>query len=846
MIRTSRLSLVTAVAAAGAIAFTPSSIAQPGNPGEAQQQEGRSGSSTMLEEVVVTARRRSEALQDVPLTVNAVSGDRIRELVITDVADIQQVVPGVSIEGSSSGSGGFGSSSSIRGVPTFLNSAASPVVQFYLNEAPVGRGPGIISSLYDIGQVEVLKGPQGTLRGRSAPMGTITATTQRPDLEEFGASVGVVYSDVESSNLQGALNIPLMQGVLGLRLAGVRDESEGSRVESANSDYRPRSITESWRSTLGFEPTDNFSASLMYQRMDQNSRSFGQVEGPGNGLNGPSISADGRLGVTDKPNRNDSTSEFVILQAYWEIGPGELSYIGSYRDSHGITLGAQDSANIVADGEWFQNADVPSEEFSHELRWAASAGRFDYTIGAFFDREESQPYVTSTAVLLGGAFGDPALPPVAGDPDLQYSVPLAIDIDQKAEEVSFFASLTTRLGEDSELTVGGRHIDFERNEAFSIATLDGGIAFPEPFPGFCTTFPDASPSMTYPGSCDLFLPGAVIQAASQDAPEDDFVYNISLSHDFNDNLMAYATVGTAFRTAGQSIGIQSPAECCTSVDLGSIRDLIFHPPEDSISYEIGLKTNFWDGRGLFNISFFHQEFNDYIYLSQSARYLSLSSPEAVADPTLGQVSAFEFTGSADAQTQGVDIELALQLAEGWSTNMGLSYADSELTGGSVPCNDGNFDGKPDAIVPTVQDFITAGTMVARCAASGPIARTPDWNFTLQSDYRHPLTKNLDAVIRGNYVYYPDNDQAIEGRKVDSYDLLNLYAGIAADDGAWEITLFVKNATDSFEVVSGSTIEVNTGARANEFFPAPASGYQSVGVLPEREFGVNLRYAMGSR
>src|SRR5690554_6611016 len=112
-------------------------------PAFAQDAPARDGASIAIEEIIVTARRRGETLQEVPSTVNAVSSETIQRLRINNAADLAQIVPGITIEGSSSGSSGaFGSSSGIRGVPTFLVSNATPVVQFYLNDAPTGRGPG--------------------------------------------------------------------------------------------------------------------------------------------------------------------------------------------------------------------------------------------------------------------------------------------------------------------------------------------------------------------------------------------------------------------------------------------------------------------------------------------------------------------------------------------------------------------------------------------------------------------------------------------------------------------------------------------------------------------------------
>jgi iron complex outermembrane receptor protein len=259
--------------------------------------DGAEADASLTNEIIVSARRRDESLQDVPQTINAVSSDTIQKLRINNAADLAQIVPGISIEGGSSGSGGFGSSSSIRGVPTFLLSNASPVVQFYLNDAPTGRGPEVTQSLFDIGQSEVLKGPQGTLRGRSAPTGAITITSRRPDLEEVGGSVNLSGTTRGGINAQAAVSVPLVSGVLAVRLAGMIDHNEGNGVTSANNRLDPFSKREAFRATVRFEPSSDISATVMYQRLNSSSRSFGQVFGPGNVTNGPAIAPGDRLGI---------------------------------------------------------------------------------------------------------------------------------------------------------------------------------------------------------------------------------------------------------------------------------------------------------------------------------------------------------------------------------------------------------------------------------------------------------------------------------------------------------------------------------------------------------------------
>jgi iron complex outermembrane receptor protein len=128
-------------------------------------------------------------------------------------------------------------SASTRGVSFQQESAASPTVAFYLNDGPL-ETPVLFQSMFDVGQVEVLRAPQGTVRGISAPSGAITLTTRRPDLSEFGGFANVTATDLHGRNAQGAVNSPIIQDVLALRLAGVIDHTDFDGVRSVHNPLR--------------------------------------------------------------------------------------------------------------------------------------------------------------------------------------------------------------------------------------------------------------------------------------------------------------------------------------------------------------------------------------------------------------------------------------------------------------------------------------------------------------------------------------------------------------------------------------------------------------------------------
>jgi iron complex outermembrane recepter protein len=204
------------------------------------------------DDIIVNARRRDESIQDVPVVINVVSGETIDKLNIRSFQDITSVVPGLSIVPNANG---IGSASSMRGVNHDVNvSGENGTIQYYFNDAPVASNQ-VIQAMYDIGQIEVLRGPQGTLRGRSTPSGSITIGARKPNLTEVGGYGSGTIASASTSNAQFGLNVPIIADKLGIRVAGLYDRNRGDRVTSVNSSVKPRRETKSVRASVRAEPT---------------------------------------------------------------------------------------------------------------------------------------------------------------------------------------------------------------------------------------------------------------------------------------------------------------------------------------------------------------------------------------------------------------------------------------------------------------------------------------------------------------------------------------------------------------------------------------------------------------
>ncbi|CAN7269668.1 TonB-dependent receptor [Phenylobacterium sp. LjRoot225] len=775
----------------------------------------------------MTARRRSESLQEVPQVVDAVTSDTLDKLNIRRFDDVQAVVPGLTL---SSNATGYQSGASLRGVTFDVVSAADPTVAMYMNDAPV-ESNFLFQSMFDVGQIEVLRGPQGTTRGVAAPSGAITLTTRKPDLSEFGGYGSVTVTDQHGRNVQGAVNVPIIRDVLAARVAGLLDQDDFDGVGSIHNGLGPRQVTNAFRTSVSFEPNDAINANVAWQHLDKKLDSYNQVTGSGSARN-PAISPGDRVGVQDQPNNLRQHLDIVTAQLDSRIFGQHLSYVGSYTKFKLSTRAAQDLGDVVRGVEFFQRNNTDSERTSHEIRLASdpAPGRFlDYTVGAFYLWIDTNGHVTTPGTFLPGAFGRPGtFDPAQFNP--RYGVPAVIDIPGTIQETSFFGTLTAHLGENTELSGGLRHIISINSNSSALSTADGTIAVAVPVP--CAFARLAS--SPYPGFCDAPIPGGVIQNLRRRETKRPTIYNVSLSHRFNDDFLVYANHGTSWRRGPTQIGIfnaeNDPA-------LGSV---IFLAPETSRAYEVGFKSTLLDGRARLNVALFRQTFKNLIFRTQPVPYLSTNGSSV-------SVATTNITANADAVVEGIDIDTAFQVTRNWSISAALSYADGRVDNDTIPCRDANFDGTPDAGAPSVADFRAAGAALAFCKSSGSVSQNPLWNASVQTEYVHPVRDGVDGFVRGLFSYYPKNNRQTPAFAIDPYSFLNLYAGLRSQDGAWELSLYAKNAFNTDEVLDQGVDPLRTGAVGAFFGPQTgASGYTTSRATAEREIGVSVRYAFGSR
>jgi iron complex outermembrane receptor protein len=826
------MSRILALASVSALAIGSAAMAQDTTAPSAAPVEA---ASTSLEEVVVTARRKSENLQEVPQVVSVVSADVLQKLNIQQFTDVAAVTPGLTL---STGASGYSNTASMRGVSFDTLSGASSTVAFYFNDAPV-ESTFVFQGLFDVGQIEVLRGPQGTVRGISAPSGAITLSSRKPNLFDYGGYVDATVTNRDGRNLQGAINVPIVKDILALRVAGLSDRNEAGGVHSLNNSADPKATTEAVRATLVFRPIDAINAEFVYQNLTRKARSFTQVSGPGNGYNGPAIAPSERLSVQDGASVLRQNTEGYFGKIDYDVLGHRLSYVGSYQKGDGLdTLTPDDLGNILPGGEVYSTVKATGSRTTHEIRLSSTPGPgrlLDYTLGVFGQLNRNRSDVYQVGAALPGAYGTPLAPDDPFAFNDAYTLPIFIAVPGKSTQKAVFGSVTAHLGGKTELTAGVRHFVSVDHNGITISTGAGRLALPLAALGLpsCAA---AGLTSTYAGTCDaptafVGIPAGVIQNSASKNKFKPTIYNISLSHRVNRDLMVYANTGSSWRAGG--------ADLVGPNNVGAdptLTDLIYHDPETSRSYEAGVKWTFLEGRGRLNAAVFHQEYKNLRFRTPILPYLDNNGARTI-------VSEINFNATADAVVDGFDVEAAFQVTPKWNVSLSGSYSDGRIDDDTTPCRDANFDGVPDNGSPTVAGFQAAGTAIALCRSGSSISRNPYWNATLRTEYATPLRDGLDGFVRALLPYSPKNARQTPARTIDGYSLLNLYAGVRSQDGAWEASLFAKNALKTDEVLDRDLVAKDTLGASAQF---GSSGYYITSTTPRREIGVNIRYAFGSR
>lgn len=758
-------------------------------------------------EVIVTAQRRSQNVQDVPMSVTALTGEQMDKFQLQNFDQIEELTAGLALERNDRVT-----TSTLRGVTYDPDTSAAATVDTYINDVPLDPNFAL-TSIFDVQQIEVLRGPQGSLRGRPAPAGAITMTTRRPNLSSYGGTFGATFTDMDSTNIHAAVNIPLIEDVLAVRLAALYDEQAGNDVFNTVNQEASHRTTRGYRAAVQWQATDNLNFILTHNSLRDDNVIYTAVSGAGLGYNGPAtpIRAEDRLSVSDDAARVNMELDLTTLNATYDLPGHQLTYIFGRVEALNSSLRDQDIGNSLPGYASLQSVSSPDMSYSHEVRLQSAGERsIDYVLGVWSHERKTRTTVSQPTVL-SGAFGEPGNPIPSAIPNAAYILPVDLLIPTRAKNQAIFGNIEFHLPARTHLSVGGRYFEDARTLEYQQVTGAALNAVGAP----CAFVPGGGITMPY--GCDVVITPATATSQSH-ATERAFVYNANLRHDFADNIMGYVSYGTSYRPGSIVVGL-----------TGFVPDdFLFYGSEESKSIEVGFKTDWYDGRLKANIAVYQQTYDDYIARFNAIPYGDRPNQAA------------GFTYNADAISDGVEIELIAQASDNLSLRLGLAASDARFDDQLVPCRDSNGDGVPDnaPLAPGYNPVTNNGSFVALCRSSGSISDQPNWALNLQAEYRAPMTfigqPDLQGYVRGLFNY--KSEIRDELYTVPGSHNLSIYAGVQSDDG-WEFGAFVRNLLGGDELTSDPNGPELVSGGYN-------SGYIQSNYSRGREIGANLRYRFG--
>ncbi len=703
----------------------------------AAAQETNANDEVSIEEVIVTATRRSTSLAVTPLAVSALTAEMLQRANVSSMSDLAAEVTGLNIVNQ----GGGLTRPVIRG----LQGVGDAQVGVYLDNTPITGSPGTANSAgrfgpemepVDMERVEVLRGPQGTLYGGSAMGGAIRYVTNKPDLSRFSGRFEAGVSSYESSmGYDGnvVLNVPLAQDKLALRFVGYQRDEDGyiDNVVTGATDVNDME-TRGGRLALGWTPSDavEILATYYYEDFNAGARAIVHTDLPDLQTRNP-----GPDGI------DDETSIFNI-SATFETSWSDITYSFSkyerdllYR--YTIALDPFGAAPPNFGGTLLtQPQDVDTN--IHELRFVSNQdSQWNWTVGAFYSERdafgESDLYYLDTSGLLIFPDGSPG----AMEDDIS-SLLFRRNVDQTQTEKAIYGEVSYDFTDRTTLTFGTRVFSFDNRDGGQPIALFGG-----PFPGN-PPFVEAS------------------------TDHDGEVFKLHLSHSILDDSVIYASWTQGYRAGGVNV------ELITS-GFDPLDTPLTFAPDKVDNFEIGFRGALRDGRMTVAAAAFYLDWTD-MFVNQERTDL----------PGLGNI---EFRANAgEAEITGLEFEIEALVGEDLKLSAGTTILSGELSSDVQTYGDSTGALKGDNL-PFVPDLTL--NLTAEYGWEIRNMRAYVWG-----GYRYTGETTGDfnpfVIDQGGQTTTPN----ISYTEFGDYGILNLRLGLEAD--TWTGALLINNATDERE------------------------------------------------
>ncbi|MDP9083655.1 MAG: TonB-dependent receptor [Pseudomonadota bacterium] len=696
-----------------------------------------------LDEIVVTATRRAENLQIVPLTVSVVSQQMLQAQNLMDTADLTQLVPDLTfLPGINPGASVFG----IRGITTLSTNGQgleqSAGVAF--DGVPLARPTGSVSDLVDVHSVEVLKGPQGMLFGKNASAGLINIVTNSPDIGKDASDFRVTYGTLNLKTYTGTVNLRVTDQSA-LRLSAWHFGHDGSVKEVVTDKDMNDKNSNGARVKYRWRPSDALDLNLTaeWDNHQQNGtgytiRFFDPANfGPQGGLiqtselaNGTTPSDSNRSSRgRNMPYYDNGNTQAYTGQADYSVGGGTLTSIVAYRDIYNTDQDNRYPTDSPVNG-FFKNLNTTHyNQLSEEVRFASPtdqrirfvAGLFNFRLNLF------------EGIGVGNAI---------------FGAPVTINIDYgkniKNDSYAAFGEATFDITPQLHLIAGLRR-STDKLDATMNRTANNSIPiFLQPF---------LNPSF-----------GPLTDSLS--ATYNDISWRTGLQYDISPEAMAYVTVSRGYKGPAVGWSFSETQAQLRASNNGYVK------PEIAHDVEAGIKTQWFDRRLTVNAAAYNETLDDF--------QTSIVVP--------GQTVAFYIANAPQAMSTGLDLDATWAVTHEFSLRASATYDHARYTHfENAPC----YTGQVAGCVNSAQNL-----------DGKALPGTPKVSTNLTARYERPLGASLIGFVQANHTYrssviYDTTDDP--NTRQGGYGLLNSTLGVTTADGHWGVAIYGNNILDKHHV-----------------------------------------------
>lgn len=758
-----------------------------------------------LEEIIVTAQKREQSLQDVPIAVSAFSGGALETRAIEELVDLQMSVPNLLFDQARVNLRGVGNNA--------ISSTAESGLGYHVNgvylNAPVGRN----TEYFDIERIEVLRGPQGTLYGRNTTAGVLNIITRRAT-DEFGGDVSIQYGNYDNIRVRGALNVPVSESFR-QRFAGIYVKRDGYNTNIFTGNDVDGRDSYAFRSTSALDVGDNFTASLVVNYLKEDSNRASETKGTctkdpqfgcsalDRGFETPDVTntlwnsidflgalpggdyfsdafnpPDFRTVNIDQEPITQVDELFISLEMTYDFGDLSLTSVTGYQDletyrfqdfdrfvsnqrlNFPVTYRADFVNDITTDEIRSGRQDIlDASQFSQELRLASDFdGDFNFLIGAFYFEYDADSKAQFSHPVL--SIGQNLL----GLPDEAEFFSIESE-DIVSDSFAIFGEGYYDMSEQTRLTVGVRHTWDDK--AIKTRTVFWSL------PDF--TVADADWSVT--------------------------TGKLSVDHRLDEDHLIYGTVSRGYKAGGLNPGGPAGGET--------------FDPEFLYTFEIGSKSTFLDGRLTANLNAFYYDYKG----------LQIGAVRGTSVVTV----------NADADIKGLEAELNFAATDRLFLDMSFSYLDVTLD--NILTSD---PGDPAGLAPGVvialdengqPSFDNDGNIIQDIAGN-TLRNAPNFSFKIGGDYTWEIPGDYALRARVDYAWQDDyfaNEFNKPTDRINSWSQADAQLVFFPVDGNWSIEAYMKNIFDNDEVT-----------RIGQDGPL-VGRFRSVNVLEPRTYGLELNY-----